>query len=80
MERDGLTEEEARRRTAVQPTNLEYIQQANVIFSTQWEPDYTQKQVRRLCVSVHETVEPFLQRTSIGIRKAVSGLGYYGHV
>ena len=45
MERDGLTEEEAQRRMAAQPTNSEYIQQANVIFSTQWEPEYTQKQV-----------------------------------
>jgi dephospho-CoA kinase len=45
MERDGLTEEEARRRMAAQPTNSEYIEQANVIFSTQWEPEYTQKQV-----------------------------------
>lgn len=46
MKRDGLTEEEARRRMAAQMTNLEYIEQANVIFSTQWEPEYTQKQVR----------------------------------
>ena len=45
MERDGLTEEEARRRMAAQPTNVEYIEQANVIFSTEWEPAYTQKQV-----------------------------------
>ena len=45
MERDGLAEEEARSRMAAQPTNTEYIEQANVIFSTQWEPEYTQKQV-----------------------------------
>ena len=48
MERDGLTEEEARRRMAAQPTNTEFIEQANVIFSTQWEKAYTQKQVRTL--------------------------------
>ena len=50
MSRDGLTEEEAQRRMAAQPTNLEYIEQANVIFSTQWEPEYTQKQVGHLIV------------------------------
>ena len=61
MERDNLTEEEVRRRMAAQPTNLEYIQQANVIFSTQWEPEYTQKQVRNLFVCMHVIVEPFLQ-------------------
>ena len=48
MERDGLTEDEAQRRMAAQMTNLEYIQQANVVFSTQWESEYTQKQARKI--------------------------------
>ena len=46
MERDGLTEEAAERRMAAQLTNREYVRYANVIFGTQWEPEYTQKQVR----------------------------------
>ena len=45
MERDDLTEEAARSRMSAQSSNSEYVQQANVIFSTQWEPEYTQKQV-----------------------------------
>ena len=45
MDRDGLSEGAALSRMASQPTNDEYVQQANVVFSTQWEQDYTQKQV-----------------------------------
>ena len=45
MERDGLTEEAACKRMKAQMTNTEYINHANVVFSTQWEPEYTQKQV-----------------------------------
>ena len=62
MNRDDLTEEEARRRMAAQPTNSEYIQQANVIFSTQWEPEYTQKQVWIIVINMDEIMEPFHQR------------------
>ena len=65
MDRDGLTEEEARRRMAAQPTNSEYIQQANVIFSTQWEPEYTQKQVWIIIINMHEIMEPFHQRLTL---------------
>lgn len=53
IDRDDLTEEEAQRRMAAQPTNSEYIQQANVIFSTQWEPEYTQKQVYDIYCAVN---------------------------
>ncbi len=45
VERDGLSEEAAISRMASQPSNEEYVRQANVMFSTQWERDYTQKQV-----------------------------------
>ena len=45
MERDNLPEEAAKRRMAVQLTNEEYVRHANVVFSSQWEPEYTQKQV-----------------------------------
>lgn len=67
MERDGMTEEEARRRMAAQPTNSEYIQQANVIFSTQWEPEYTQKQVWTvlLCVMCMRLWNPSIKDGSI---------------
>ncbi len=45
MERDGLSEGASLSRMASQPSNAEYVEQANVVFSTQWEQDYTQKQV-----------------------------------
>lgn len=45
MERDKLTEEAAHKRMEAQMTNAEYVRRANVVFSTQWEPEYTQKQV-----------------------------------
>ena len=45
IERDNLTEEAARRRMAAQMASAEYVSRANVVFSTQWEPDYTQSQV-----------------------------------
>ena len=48
MERDGLTEEAACKRMEAQMTNTEYVSHANVVFSTQWEPEYTQKQVMNL--------------------------------
>ena len=48
MERDGLTEEAACKRMEAQMTNTEYVSHANVVFSTQWEPEYTQKQVMSL--------------------------------
>ena len=46
MERDGVSEEAAKRRMEAQLTNADYVRHANVIFSTQWEPEYTQKQVQ----------------------------------
>ena len=45
MERDGVSEEAAHERLRAQITNAERVQYANVIFSSQWEPEYTQKQV-----------------------------------
>ena len=45
MERDGKSEEEARNRLASQMSNQEVVDQSNLVFCTQWEPEYTQKQV-----------------------------------
>ena len=45
MERDGLPEGAAERRMTAQLTNAEYVCHANVIFSSQWEIEYTLKQV-----------------------------------
>lgn len=47
MARDCVEEAAAKRRMEAQLTNAEYVRHANVIFSTQWEPEYTQKQVEK---------------------------------
>ena len=45
MERDGTTEEAAKRRIDVQLSNRVRVDKANVLLSTLWQPDETQKQV-----------------------------------
>ena len=45
MERDGKTEEAAKRRLSAQLSNQEVIDHAHVVFSTLWEREFTQKQV-----------------------------------
>ncbi|XP_068438540.1 bifunctional coenzyme A synthase [Clinocottus analis] len=44
-ERDGLTTEEAQRRLQSQWSNGKQVAHANVVLSTLWEPEVTQKQV-----------------------------------
>ena len=48
IERDNLTEEAAKKRMAAQMSSAEYVSRANVVFSTQWEADYTQSRVGTL--------------------------------
>lgn len=45
MERDGKTEEAAKRRMSAQLTNEEVVSNAHVVFCTLWEKEYTQSQV-----------------------------------
>lgn len=47
VERDGKTQEEAEKRLDSQMSTAERIKRANVVFSTQWAGEYTQKQVQR---------------------------------
>nr|XP_006818858.1 PREDICTED: bifunctional coenzyme A synthase-like [Saccoglossus kowalevskii] len=47
INRDGLTNDRALQRIESQITNNERVKDANVIFSTLWEPDITQKQVEK---------------------------------
>ncbi|XP_035522803.1 bifunctional coenzyme A synthase isoform X1 [Morone saxatilis] len=46
-ERDGVTSEDALRRLQSQWSNAKQVEHANVVLSTLWEPEVTQKQVRR---------------------------------
>lgn len=43
--RNNLTEEEARHRLEAQPTNLQQVAPANVVFSPYWSYEYTQQQI-----------------------------------
>ena len=45
MDRDGVSEAAAWKRLEAQSSNAERVRYANVVFSSQWEPEYTQKQV-----------------------------------
>lgn len=45
MERDGTTEEAARKRIDAQLSNQVRVDKAHVILSTLWQPEETQKQV-----------------------------------
>ncbi|XP_069359336.1 bifunctional coenzyme A synthase isoform X1 [Maniola hyperantus] len=47
QERNNLTEEEAKQRVDAQPSNLEQVAQANVVFSPYWSLEYTQVQIDR---------------------------------
>eukprot|EP00731_Ephydatia_muelleri_P007734 Em0004g72a len=47
MRRDGLGEEEVRKRMGAQPTVQEYVSHANVVICTQWDYSVTQKQVEK---------------------------------
>lgn len=47
LSRDGISEQQAQNRIKSQMTNEERIVKANVVFSTLWDPKYTQKQVEK---------------------------------
>lgn len=47
VERNGLSEEEARRRIASQPSNSEMVSRSHVVFSSQWDSDFTLKQAEK---------------------------------
>lgn len=47
MERDSKTEAEAEARVNSQLPNSEVVAKSNVVFCTQWEPEFTQKQVEK---------------------------------
>jgi len=47
IERNNLSEEEAKKRLASQVPNTEIVAKSHVIFSSQWDHDFTQKQAER---------------------------------
>lgn len=47
MERNNLSENEARNRLASQVNNVDIVAKSQVIFSSQWDYDFTQRQAER---------------------------------
>ncbi|MGH0121978.1 UNVERIFIED_CONTAM: hypothetical protein FKN15_000519 [Acipenser sinensis] len=47
MNRDGVAEEDAKKRLANQWTNSQRVEHANVVLCTLWEPEITQRQVQK---------------------------------
>ncbi|XP_051894893.1 bifunctional coenzyme A synthase [Pristis pectinata] len=47
MKRDNISEEDAKKRLANQWTNAQRVQHANVVLCTQWEPEFTEKQIQK---------------------------------
>ena len=56
-DRNGLSVEEAKKRLASQLKNKERVSRANVVLSTLWEPEYTQKQVEKAWEGLQERKE-----------------------
>ena len=45
IERDGKSEDDAKKRLSSQISNEKYVSEANVVFCSKWEVSYTRKQV-----------------------------------
>ena len=56
-ERNELSEEEAKKRLASQLKNRERVSRANVVLSTLWEPEHTQKQVEKAWRGLQERIQ-----------------------
>ena len=54
--RDGLSREEAVRRLQSQASSARLVEHANVVLSTQWEPEVTQKQLLKAWNLLHNRI------------------------
>ncbi|KAJ8414379.1 hypothetical protein AAFF_G00052490 [Aldrovandia affinis] len=57
MARDGVSEEDARRRLESQWSNAQQVGHANVVLCTLWEPDVTQRQVQKAWKLLQERIQ-----------------------
>lgn len=64
VERNGLTEEEAKRRLASQMSNHEVVARSHVIFSSLWDSDFTLKQAQKSWNMLMEELKEQKQQTS----------------
>nr|KAG8538839.1 hypothetical protein GDO81_021984 [Engystomops pustulosus] len=58
MKRDGVSEEAAKNRLASQMSNSERVEASNVVLSTLWEPEVTQKQIRKAWDLLQHRINP----------------------
>ncbi|XP_046860368.1 bifunctional coenzyme A synthase-like [Xenia sp. Carnegie-2017] len=56
-DRNGLSIDEAKKRLSNQITNKDRVSQANIVLSTQWAPEYTQKQVEKAWKGLHKRIK-----------------------
>ncbi|XP_073428426.1 bifunctional coenzyme A synthase isoform X1 [Dendrobates tinctorius] len=68
MKRDGISEEAAKNRLSSQMSNSERVEASNVVLSTLWEPEITQKQIQKAWDLLQERInlhfsndKPFLK-------------------
>lgn len=64
QKRNNLSEEEARKRVEAQPSNLEQVAEANVVFSPFWSYEYTQSQIDRAWDTLQEYLDKRKQKNS----------------
>jgi len=57
MERNNLSENEARNRLANQVDNADIVAKSQVIFSSQWDYEFTQRQAERAWRMLHKELE-----------------------
>ncbi|XP_077108101.1 bifunctional coenzyme A synthase [Ranitomeya variabilis] len=58
IKRDGVSEEAAKNRLASQMSNRERVKASNVVLSTLWEPEITQKQIQKAWDLLQERINP----------------------
>lgn len=58
VKRDGVSEEAAKNRLASQMSNSERIEASNVVLSTLWEPEITQRQIQKAWDLLQERINP----------------------
>ncbi|KAG8235527.1 hypothetical protein J437_LFUL013489 [Ladona fulva] len=63
-ERTGLEDSECEKRVNSQPPNSQVVASANVVLSTQWSGDFTQKQVERAWSELESRVEQWIASQS----------------
>ncbi|KAG5854992.1 bifunctional coenzyme A synthase [Anguilla anguilla] len=62
--RDGVSEEDARRRLQSQWPNAQRVEHANVVLCTLWDPDVTQRQVQKAWALLQERIRKSQEKSN----------------